>query len=461
MEIKKIRNVALILAFGLLAPMLDTTMTNIAINDIGRDLHTTLANVQWIITAYVLAMSIAVPFSGWLTQRFNGKCVFLAAQIFFGLSSVGAALSHDINALILYRSVQGFAAGLIIPLVTTMLVNIAPREHLQKLMMVVMLPIMVGPIFGPIIGALVVEYGNWQWIFWINVPIMIIAAGLNFWKVPDIPAFNKSARIDAFGIALLGLGSAAVIYGLSRAGDLASFNNPDTRLYVIAGLLAFVVYWIWGRYKKDQAVLPLALFKSPVYSATTINLILAGMVTNGPMLILPLYFQQGRSMSVFETGLWLLPQGIGMLLIRPVLLKLLDRIGVRYVVWLALSLALIGMIPFGWINASTNMVIVSTALFVRGLGVGGMIMPLMTTILLGMEKELIPQANIGARIFQNVGGAFGSALVATVVAAYVSTHRVLGANIVAYQHAFWWSVAITIVMFIPAIFLPKQVEPKD
>jgi MFS family permease len=92
MEIKKIRNVALILAFGLLAPMLDTTMTNIAINDIGRDLHTTLANVQWIITAYVLAMSIAVPFSGWLTQRFNGKCVFLAAQIFFGLSSVGGCI---------------------------------------------------------------------------------------------------------------------------------------------------------------------------------------------------------------------------------------------------------------------------------------------------------------------------------------------------------------------------------
>lgn len=91
---------------------------------------------------------------------------------------------------------------------------------------------------------------------------MIIVAGLNFWKVPDIPDLNKSARIDAFGIALLGLGSAAIIYGLSRAGDLASFNNADTRLYVTAGLLAFVVYWIWGRYKKDQAVLLLALFKS-------------------------------------------------------------------------------------------------------------------------------------------------------------------------------------------------------
>lgn len=146
MNFKQTRNVSLILAFGLLAPMLDTTMTNIAISDIGRDLHTTLSSVQWIITAYVLATSIAVPFSGWLTQHFNGKYVFLVAQLFFGLSSIGAALSHDINALIIYRVVQGFAAGLIIPLVTTMLVSVAPREYLQKLMMVVMLPIIVGPI---------------------------------------------------------------------------------------------------------------------------------------------------------------------------------------------------------------------------------------------------------------------------------------------------------------------------
>ncbi|WP_242975647.1 MFS transporter [Fructobacillus pseudoficulneus] len=202
----------------------------------------------------------------------------------------------------------------------------------------------------------------------------------------------------------------------------------------------------------------MALFKAPVYSATTINLVLAGMVTNGPMLILPLYFQQGRGLSVLATGLWLLPQGFGMLVIRPVLLKLLDRTGVRYVVWFALSLALLGTIPFAWINAQTNIGVVSVVLFIRGLGVGGVIMPLMTTILLGMEKDLIPHANIGARIFQNVGGAFGSALVATVVAAYISTHRVLGANIAAYQHAFWWSIGITVLMFVPAFFLPKKVQ---
>ncbi|GAP00343.1 DHA2 family efflux MFS transporter permease subunit [Fructobacillus ficulneus] len=458
MDFKQTRNVALILAFGLLAPMLDTTMTNIAINDIGRDLNTTLSSVQWIITAYVLATSIAVPLSGWLIQHFNGKYVFLTAELFFGLSSIGAALSHDINTLIIFRVIQGFASGLLLPLVTTMMAMISPREYLQKLMMVVMLPILAGPIFGPVIGAVVVQYSNWQWVFWINVPIMIIAAALNYWKIPDIPASNREAKIDAIGIALLGFASATIIYGFSQAGEKATFNNSDTWTYVTIGLIAAVVYLLWGRYKKGNAVLPLALFKSPVYAATTVNLVLAGMVTNGPMLILPLYFQQGRGMSVLATGLWLLPQGLGMLMMRPVLLRLLERIGVRYVVWLALTLSLVGTLPFVWIDAHTNIVLVGAILFVRGLGVGGVVMPLMTNILLGMEKDLIPHANTGARIFQNIGGAFGSAVIATIVATYLSTHRVLGANIVAYQHAFWLAIVMTLVMFIPAIFLPKEVQ---
>ncbi|WP_010016698.1 MFS transporter [Leuconostoc gelidum] len=210
--------------------------------------------------------------------------------------------------------------------------------------------------------------------------------------------------------------------------------------------------------RKKTAVLPLVLFKAPVYAASTVNLFLAGIITTGPMLILPLYFQQGRGLSILQTGFWLLPQGIGMLLIRPLLLKLLDRIGARYVVWLSLSLSILGTMPFGWIDSKTNILVISVVLFIRGLGIGGIIMPLMTTILMGMDKKLMPQANIGARIFQNLGGAFGSALVATIISSYLSTHHTSLANIIAYQHVFWWSVLLTGLMIIPSIFLPKYVE---
>ncbi|WP_353989490.1 DHA2 family efflux MFS transporter permease subunit [Pediococcus argentinicus] len=458
MEMKKMRQVALILAFGLLAPMLDTTMTNIAINDISRDLGSSLNSVQWILTAYVLATSVAVPFSGWLSQRFNGKYVFLSAQLVFGAASIWSALSTDVNSLIFARVVQGFSAGLIIPLVTTILMSMGSRKVVNDLMMIVMLPIMVGPIFGPIIGALIVQYGNWNWIFWINVPIVLIVSGLILWKIPDLPGTNVKAKIDWLGILLLGAGSTSLIYGISRAGREATFNNSDTIIYSLVGIALLLVYAAWGAFKKGTAVLPLGLFKSPVYSATIFNLILAGIITNGPMLILPLYFQQGRGFSILATGLWMLPQGLGMLLIRPILLKLMNQLGTRYVVLISLSLTLLGTVPLMFVTKSTSMWLISAILFARGLGVGGVIMPMMTSILVGMKKELIAQANIGARIFQNMGGAFGSALVATVVASYLQNHHYLTANIVSYQHAFGWAVAITVLMILPAMLLPKTVD---
>ncbi len=180
---------------------------------------------------------------------------------------------------------------------------------------------------------------------------MLIAAALNFWIVPSIPATDKTTKIDWLGITLLGFGSASLIYDLSRAGKLAIFNNSDTWLFASIGLFALFIYVIWGIYKKKTAVLPLVLFKAPVYAASTVNLFLAGIITTGPMLILPLYFQQGRGLSILQTGFWLLPQGIGMLLIRPLLLKLLDRIGARYVVWLSLSLSILGQCHLGGLIA--------------------------------------------------------------------------------------------------------------
>jgi len=147
------------------------------------------------------------------------------------------------------------------PLVSNLLVNIAPRDYFQKLMMIVMLPIMIGPVFGPILGAIIVEYGNWQWIFWINVPIMLIAAALNFWIVPSIPATDKTTKIDWLGITLLGFGSASLIYGLSRAGKLATFNNSDTWLFASIGLFALFIYVIWGIYKKKNSSATVSSFQ--------------------------------------------------------------------------------------------------------------------------------------------------------------------------------------------------------
>ncbi len=152
---------AWILVLGGLAPMLDGTMVNIAIPHLVNTFHTTLSNVQWVASAYLLTMGIAIPFSGWLLNHIDGRIAYLGAQIIFLIGSIIAALSPNLNWLIDARVVQGFGAGLVIPMLTTLLVQQA-GIYFRKLMLIVALPMMLGPIFGPIIGGLIMNSATWE-----------------------------------------------------------------------------------------------------------------------------------------------------------------------------------------------------------------------------------------------------------------------------------------------------------
>ncbi|WP_279403608.1 MFS transporter [Secundilactobacillus kimchicus] len=171
---------AWIIVLGAIAPMLDSTMVNIAINKLSSDFNQSLSTVQWVVTGYLLAMVVAVPFTGWLNDRIGGKKVFLVAELLFGLSSLAAALSGSITILIAIRFIQGFSAGLITPLLTTLLVDVAGTGAMGRIMAIVGLPIMLGPIFGPVIGGLIVQYLSWRWIFFVNVPVVVIAFFADF-----------------------------------------------------------------------------------------------------------------------------------------------------------------------------------------------------------------------------------------------------------------------------------------
>lgn len=150
---KEILMAAWAIALGAIAPMLDSTMVNIAIDKLNKDFSTTLDTIQWSITGYVLALAIAVPVSGWLMNKFNGKKILIGAVIAFGVTSVFAGISWDVSSFILFRMLQGFSAGIITPLMSTLLVKTAGPENIGKVMAIVSTPMILGPILGPVIGA--------------------------------------------------------------------------------------------------------------------------------------------------------------------------------------------------------------------------------------------------------------------------------------------------------------------
>jgi len=445
------------IALGAIAPMLDSTMVNIAIDILTKDFHTTLDIIQWAITGYVLALAMAVPVSGWLMNHFNGKKIFIGAVAAFGIISVLVGLSWNITSFIFFRLLQGFSAGIITTLMFTLLVKTAGPNYLGRVMAIVSTPMIFGPILGPVIGGFIVQGASWQWIFFINVLVVLIAAPLMIRRIPDFEPFNKESKLDGFGIVCLSLMSAAFIYGITKAAEHASFHNHETLNWVGIGLALAVMYLAYNRFRRNQTVLPLNLFTHRNYLASSVGLFLANMAIMGPMLILPLFFQNFRHFTAIEAALALIPQGVGMLVTRPLIGKMIDRIGAKYVVMVSLVLSLIGSIPLIFITNRTSMVWISLVLFIRGTSVGGINLPLTSDAYTGLDDHHLPEAGVGINIIENLGASFGSAVIATVVATVVQgVHPTIANGLKGYHAGFLVSALILILIFIPGLFLTHK-----
>ena len=451
---KGVMATAMLMILGALPPILDSTIVNVALNSLKDVFKTDLSVVQWAVTGYVLAMGIAVPFSGWLIRKIDGKNIYIGAIVLFLIGSLLSGLSWNVQSLIVFRVLQGFAAGILLPLLSTLAVQLAGPDNLGKLMSMVGIPVVFAPIIGPVVGGLIIQYLPWQWMFFINLPLGIVGIICLQWKLPKFEAYDKSAKMDWPGVLLLAVTSCSLIYGLIEVTKAVDRTMGIISLAI--GLLALLAYVFYALKRKGKAIVSLDLFRSKNFSAAFISLFLAGFATNGPMLLLPMLFQNVRHLSVIMSALWLIPQGAGMLIARPQIGKLVDRIGARFVVLPSILVTLIGTVPFIFFNASTSQWIVWAVLLLRGAGVGGITVPLMADCYVGLDKSQIPTASVATRIIQNIGGAFGSALLATVVSVVFTKHV---ANLtIAYHAGFITSVIFMLIGIVPALFLTNKLK---
>jgi MFS family permease len=292
-------------------------------------------------------------------------------------------------------------------------------------------------------------------LFFVNIPIGIIAIVLGLQKIPKFPSDGSKSKLDIFGVVLLSIISASYIFGITL---IKKSSNIGIWVFALATVALFT-YLIHAANSKENAIIPLKLFKSKNFSASFISLFLAGFATNGPMLILPLFFQNVRKLDVVTAALWLIPQGIGMLLLRGVIGKLTDKIGARFVVIPSILITLASTIPFVIFNAATPAWAIWLTLFVRGMGVGGITIPVMADSYVGLSKPQIPTASIATRMIQNIGAAFGSGVLSTVVSGYIKAGSI-SSTLNAYHAGFVTSLIFMVVGVIPALFLTKKTITK-
>ncbi|MFC0906911.1 MDR family MFS transporter [Clostridium sp. MT-14] len=447
--------VAIILVVGALAPLFDTTMVNVAIHTIATDMKAAISVVQWITTGYVLAMGLTVPISGWATKRFGCKHSYIFSVTIFLAGSVLAMLSWNIQSLISFAVIQGIGTGLLMPTLQTELVQVSGGRNLGRIMSIVSVPALLGPILGPVLGGVIVNSLSWRAIFFVNIPICIIAIPLALWGIPADKHLEKKASLDVMGMLLLSPAFALLIYGIAQVATHGGLSSRTVYVPLIIGMVLMASYVIYALKTKREPALNVRLFKSANFSASNILLILCGIITNGAMLMLPLYYQEVCGASALYAGLWLLPQGIGMLLTRSWAGKVADRNGSRNIVLISLAAVAVGTLPFAFAGVDTNLIFLAAALLIRGAGLGGLLIAIMMSAYIGLPREQVPHASIATRIFQTIGGAFGSAILATVAQGQMAGHAVSDLHAIAHSFnvSFWWTIGFTIAAVIPTMFL--------
>jgi EmrB/QacA subfamily drug resistance transporter len=446
---------ALAILVGVIAAILDLTIVNVAIDTLQRRLHTSVSTIQWVITGYALAVAMTIPVSGWAFQRFGARRSWMASLTIFVVGSALCGVAWSTGSLIAFRIFQGIGGGMLLPLAQTILANAAGRERLARIVPFIAIPSQAGPVLGPVIGGLILSNASWRWIFYVNVPIVLVALVLAWRTVPETK-INTGQRLDIRGLALLSPALALLVYGFSEAGMTGGFDHTQVIAPLAAGLVILAGYGVHAPRSRTEPVLNLRFLRYRGYATSSAMMFLSGVTLFGALFLLPLYFQQARGASALQAGLLLAPQGLGVAIGAVGAGRLVDKMGfsVRPVALAGMILLAAATVPYIFTTAHTSEALLSAVLVIRGAGLGLALVPITTAAYIGLPHSAIPSATTGVRIYQQIGGALGTAILAVILQHAITTTHNPHLITHAYNVTFAWVLGLTALSFVPALLLP-------
>ncbi|MFC8527730.1 MDR family MFS transporter [Nocardia sp. NPDC057227] len=471
----------LVIVAGMIMVVLDTTIVNVALDSLSTELGAPLSTTQWVVTGYLLAVALVIPLTGWAMDRFGPKPTWLTAVTLFVLGSALCATAWSVESLVFFRILQGLGGGMLLPAGQAIIARAAGPNRLGRAMSIIGVPMLLGPVLGPVLGGLLVEYAGWHWIFLVNVPVGAVAIALAVWKLPAGDALPDPGKLDLRGLVLLSGSLVCLLYGLSEAASHGGFGEWGVLGWLLAGAAGLALYTWHSLNRGSASIIDVRLLGNRLFAGATFAVFLVAIALFGGMLLLPLYYQTVRGQGALGAGLLLAPQGLGAIVAMVVGGRLVDRIGAGYVVPVGVLLALIGTFPFTQVGTDTSYVWLSVALFVRGMGLGSVMMPTMAAAYSSLDRDIVSRAAPTLSAIQQVGASLGSALLVTALtqrlteqldakgisaagggADQISTVPPEALPIVgpllanAFGFAFWVAFALTAVIIVPAMFLPRH-----
>jgi EmrB/QacA subfamily drug resistance transporter len=445
-----------VLVTGGLAVIFDSTIVSIALHTLAAALDVPVSTIQWVSTGYLLALGVAIPVVGWAQARFGGKRLWMIALMIFLVASIACSLAWDAPSLIAFRVLQGLGGGLMMPLMATLAIQALPGGvGLGRLMALVSLPAALGPILGPTIGGVILTWLDWRWLFWVNVPFCLVGLALAWHFLPADPP-NGRPRLDWIGLILVSPALVGLLYGLSNVVKDGGLARTDAWLPVVSGIGLMALFVLTQVRRPDTALIDLGLLRRRPVASSSVVLFLSGASLYGSMLLLPLYFQVVRGTDALTAAFLLIPQGVGALASRTLAGRLTDSIGARLVAIGGFAILGAATVPFALADAATNQWWLMSVLLVRGFGMGAVMIPVMSVAFVGLQRHDVPHASTITRLAQQLGGAFGTAVLAIILEAAAAGGSTLTDVAHAFDVAFWWAVGFTVIAIGVCLALPSR-----
>lgn len=432
--------------------ILNETIMNVALQRLMTDLKVDAPTVQWLSTGFMLTMAVVIPTTGFILQRLTTRAAFLLAMGLFSGGTLLAAVAPGFVVLLLARIVQASGTAIMLPLLMTTILTLVPMSRRGAVMGNVSIAISVAPALGPTVSGIILDHFSWRFMFVFVLPVALAALGIGAKYLSNVGE-RGSIKLDFFSVFLTVPAFGGVVYGLSQIGGAQAGLVPVIALVVGAVCLVVFVLRQLQLQKADSPLLDLRAFNFRMFTVSTLLMVVAMMALFGGVILLPLYLQNVLHLQPMETGLALLPGGLAMGLLGPVIGKIFDKVGPLPLTVTGSALMVLTLWQFAMLNESSQLWWVVTLHVVLSFGLALLFTPAFTTGLNPLPPHLYSHGSAIMSTLQQVAGAAGTALLVSIFAVVSAA-----SGVVAGMHAAFLTAAIIAIAAVVLSAMMRKTE---
>ena len=404
--------IAVVVSIVTFMEVLDTTIINVSLLHIAGSLSAGHDESTWVLTSYLVANAIVIPLSGWLSDKIGRKRYFIMCIVGFTAASFACGAATSLTSLIIFRILQGAAGGGLQPTQQAIILDIFPPEKRGAVFAITGITMVFAPILGPTLGGIITDHISWRWVFYINVPVGIIATFLILKLLPQEKKKESSISIDYYGIAFIAIGVAALQIVLDKGQQEDWFESTFIIGFALLSFISLVIAAIWMSDHKDP-IIDFSLFKDQGFAMGCVLIFIVGFVLYGGTFLLPAMLQSQFGYTATLSGLILSPAGIITMLLMPVSGKLITKVQARYMIYIGMTLSATGMFYTSLVTPQTDFQTFLWMRVMQVLGLPFLFIPISTLAFFNVPKDKSNKASALFSFFRNIGGSVGIAIIGT------------------------------------------------